>query len=412
MAVGDGSSSVGLVSKTTSLLSFDNCLSESVKKQISLQPKTTIMGVPKHGGYLWDTRSCFLMDDIDLNDSSVTGYENYCDENIPLSPLSQSVESDMCDYEEYNSEAPREVQDMITKSMNALVISERRIENSQEMSLESELDPTVWTFLRLLSHKLDERTVPNMFDKQETPTCNLLVDMLSNHRLRTMFDFEKAVEREFNLSNKTRVRVNNSDASETVKDFAWNFRTLDKVAGHGTAVSTVFGLKESGVFRGAKRRLTFTQMPMSPKKKVAKVEHLSNLLESLNVGNNRLIANEEKKVVRCNVKVKVTKSQGGWLGNMKSPPSGSVKVAKSPAKGSQLYSGPSPRRRYINTASGKNFKAQSGSKVSSPVTPRNSVRSNAGTPKRGQCSIRDFIECSPRARPVGRASNGSGEGRS
>ena len=108
--------------------------------------------------------------------------------------------------------------------------------------------------------------------------------------------------------------------------------------------------------------------------------------------------------------MKVTKSQGGWLGNMKSPPNGSVKVSKSPAKDSQSYSGPSPRKRYLNTASRKNIKAQSGGKVSNPVTPRNSVRSNAGTPKRGQCSIRDFVECSPRARPVGGASNGSGEG--
>ena len=340
----------------------------------------------------------------------MAGYENYCDENIPISPLSQSVESDMCDYEVYTSEAPREVQDVITKSMNGLVISERKLESSQEMSLESELDPTIWKFLRLLSHKLDERVVRNMFDKQETPTCNLLVDMLSNHRLRTMFDFERAVEREFDLSNRTRVRMKKSSTSEKVQDISWNFRTLDKVAGNGTAVRTVFGLKESGVFRGAKRRLQFSQMPESPKRKMVKVENLTNLLESLDVSNNKIKANEGKKVTRCNVTMKVTKSQGGWLGNKRSPPKGSVEVTKSPARDSQTHSGPSPRKSYLNSASKRNIKAQSGGKVSNPATPRNSVRTSAGTPKRGQCSIRDFVECSPRTRPVGGTSNGIGDG--
>ena len=48
-----------------------------------------------------------------------------------------------------------------------------------------------------------------------------------------MFDFEKAVVREWDLMN-----------TECHNHLKWNFRVIDKVAGFGTAVETVFQLKD------------------------------------------------------------------------------------------------------------------------------------------------------------------------
>ena len=76
------------------------------------------------------------------------------------------------------------------------------------------------------------------------------MNMLEHHKLRSMFDFEKAVSREWKLK-----QVNTGDGGEQL---SWNFRVLDIAAGKGTAIETVFLLKEAGTFRGAKRRLRFS----------------------------------------------------------------------------------------------------------------------------------------------------------
>ena len=77
-----------------------------------------------------------------------------------------------------------------------------------------------------------------------------MVNMLENHRLRSTFDFEKAVSREWDLFK----HLSTGSGGEQL---SWNFHLLDLAAGKGTAVDTIFMLKEAGTFRGAKRRLRF-----------------------------------------------------------------------------------------------------------------------------------------------------------
>ena len=87
--------------------------------------------------------------------------------------------------DEYLTQLLGEEQDNLTRELGKICITEKVIENESELSIDSPIDPTVWKFVLLLSEKLEESTIPNLFGSQASPTTNLLVSMLENHKLRS-----------------------------------------------------------------------------------------------------------------------------------------------------------------------------------------------------------------------------------
>ena len=123
------------------------------------------------------------------------------------------------------------------------------------------IDSDIWDYLKLVSAKLEEDSIANLYRENiNSPMVNLMTHLLKNHRLRTTYDFEKAVARVLNKSG------------ESGTNLEWNCNIMDKLGGRGTAASIVFELKKSGKFHGLKRR---TQ-PANPTPKQTKYEQETN----------------------------------------------------------------------------------------------------------------------------------------
>ena len=156
--------------------------------------------------------------------------------------------------------------------------------------------------------------------------------MLAHHKLRSMFDFEKAVERECDLM-KFQDHMNPK----------WNFRMIDEVAGYGTAINTVFQLKDCGVFRGAKRRLRFTHSESLTGRESKNLrideEELADLMGTLGME----CKSNYKGKRRSDVTFGVSTSGCGWRGARKTPP-------KEPA--GNVYKGQGKDGTYTGQAAG------------------------------------------------------------
>ena len=123
-----------------------------------------------------------------------------CVDNFaPMSPISPTGIIDMCDWEEYTKAIRVEEHNLLMKEMNKLSISKRKDESQREKRLNSEIDPTVWEFVKLLSQKFDQNAKQNLYGKLQSPTGIMIVSMLEGHKLRSTFDFEKAIAREWKL---------------------------------------------------------------------------------------------------------------------------------------------------------------------------------------------------------------------
>ena len=191
--------------------------------------------------------------------------------------------------ENYEEEIPKAQQDELIKNMLGLTVSLKQGECEQKKSLQSPVDGEIWEYVKLLSSKLDDDCIRNLHrNSANPPVVNLMANMLSNHKLRTSFDFETALDR---LMNKS------SSACASKGNLKWNFNLLNMIGGTGTAASVVFELKENGNFRGLKRKKQiFLRSPRSNKvlRKAGKEEKslLSGtrspkfkLVEDINVGN-------------------------------------------------------------------------------------------------------------------------------
>ena len=258
--------------------------------------------------------------------------------------------------------------------------------------------------------------------------------MLASHRLRSMFDFEKAVVRGWDLMN-----------TEGHNNLKWNFRVIDKVAGFGTAVETVFQLKDIGVFRGAKRRLKFTNpdtLTTRMNKSVRLDEHLVGMEESLHVDKMGGMGKLDGVKREC-ISFNVSTSGCGWHGARKTPPKEVPrKTLKKPGMGVEGNNAATPhgagpkethRAKVTPTKQLDSvYKGQGSRKFSkryerittplletpsrlrsssgTPKTPRNSVASKASQRAltsslgKNQSSIEKFIISSPRVRRESTAS--------
>ena len=119
-----------------------------------------------------------------------------------------------------------------------LQVSLKIREHDVSKSMCAPLDGDIWDYLRLLSTKLEEDSMPNLYRE------NIRL-------LGTTYDFEKAVGRTLNLTNGK---------------LEWNCNMLDRIGGKGTSASIIFELKKNGKFHGLKRRTN----PLNPVPKMRK----------------------------------------------------------------------------------------------------------------------------------------------
>ena len=286
--------------------------------------------------------------------------------------------------------------------MGNLLIIARPKEENEGLGLDSPIDPSIWRFVELLSEKLDEALVPNLFGNQNKPASNLLVDMLQCHKLRSTYDFETAIERKWDLMNKVQLKDSRTVTGESY--FRWNFRVLDLAAGDGTTVDTIIALKETGVFRGAKRKLRF-DVPKKESKpsKCGRMDELNTLMGSLDVTGDTLSGkkNQIKQCKREDVKLIISGSRVGWHGGKKTSPKQKQPPRRSPEN-------KNPRFRSDNSPMGAE-----GTTSDAPRTPRAySGRKKKGkteTPAIGQSLISSFIRRTPRGKKGGLARDGNRE---
>ena len=239
----------------------------------------------------------------------------------------------------------------------------------------------------------------------------MLVNLLQNHKLRSMFDFEKAVIRELGVNRVSHGNMWRANKNHSGEHCSWNFRTLDLAAGHDTAVTTVYDLKEAGTFKGAKRKLKFSQFSqlshgpsserIEPKTKSLKMDQLLDTMQSLTINEYLEGEGEDTKsntVARRRVTLKVSECTGGWHGGKRSPPK---LVGMFSSSGNDLNT-PSKERREKPSVSDSSRTPRNTVSVglSTPLGTRHK-RAKAMTGGKGQCSIRSFISCSPRARKDG-----------
>ena len=351
-------------------------LSDSIKIEYVWRPDMSLHETKtdgQHGcklnvaelGYLWTLRG-----ELPSDPQWVMALDpgNCADDFSPMSPTSPTGIIDMCDWEDYTKAIPVEEHNLLMREMNKLTISRRKEESQREKSLNSEIDPTVWEFVKLLSHKLDQNAIQNLYGKLQSPTGNMIVSMLEGHKLRSTFDFEKAIAREWKLQeNLNGHRVQTGAKSEVT----WNFRMIDMAAGPGTALNTIFELKEQGILRGAKRRLRFTdETEISQECKQLKMMEIDDLKQM----DSSAEAREIVTVQRSKVKINVSTTVGGWHGGKRSPP--------------KLQ-----QPRFTSPKSG-------GERISSPRVGRSTHKRRVNQIDSNQSLIKEFFACSPRGNKV------------
>ena len=313
----------------TKYTSFDECIPEGSNIRKSFPKKSNAQVKDKEEKeekecFLWSLRGC-------NNWVRVNKEEELCGfkwgEGIVVEdsfftmapPMSVIVEAEAVGEEDYKDALPSREQDELTKILGLLLITPKEGETEEQKSMDSEMDENVLEFAKLLSSKLDLDQIPNLFGNDKlSPTSNLLTKMLGCHKLRTTFDFEKAVERVF--KNDCRIPR------------GWNFRILDKIAGVGTTAATIFELKKNRTFTGAKRKLNFNNLAGGGLKneidgrghKCPKLEEINHLIDKLDLGEDKTRREEAPGEGRTNkspvIGLKVIKTTAGW-GTRKTPPS-------------------------------------------------------------------------------------------
>ena len=278
---------------------------------------------------------------------------------------------------EYVEEISKECYNSLVRGFNEMKLGRKKMEEERETGLETYLDESVIIFVKLLSEKLDQTTIQNMFGQSSSPTCNMLLNMLENHKLRSTFDFEKAVSRKWDLNRV--LGLNPHGHVKGASHISWNFRWLDSAAGIGTSVETIFQLKEIGAFKGAKRRLKFSAEDevSEPGCKHLKIDELSDLLGGVNIDEK----SSGKTLMRSSINLKMSSCVGGWHGNKKSPPTGKKAKTKVGMK------------EHVQTPNKGKERASSGFKTpSSQSRKKRSYRKVMGG---GQCSILQYARVEP-----------------
>ena len=145
----------------------------------------------------------------------------------------------------------------------------------------SELPTEVMNFLDLVCGKLDEEAVPNLFRNEKiNPMSNWIAHLLINHKLRSPYDFEKALTRELN-GNKSKI---------------CSITLIDDIGGRNTAVDSIFELKKIGNFGGIKRKNFQSARPVDCNKSI-KLDEIINKSSRISLSD----SSPELKIAHKNV---------------------------------------------------------------------------------------------------------------
>ena len=172
-----------------------------------------------------------------------------------MQEFNQSALEDIFDMDEYCGGGLNSAeQDEIVRNFSRMCVSDRGVESEHLKSLDTPLDPSIWSYILLLSSKIDEECILDLFsERTNAPTVNTLARMLQHSKLHTPIDFEIALNRKFGLLDYLGSRNRRAETG-----FKWRCTVLDKIGGRGTSSDTIFELKRMGVYHGVKRRKKFS----------------------------------------------------------------------------------------------------------------------------------------------------------
>ena len=374
-----------------------------------LDPKTGPKCLHEMNGILWEMRGGILNSNLEF--VGVWTGEKVTPESPSSSPLNLTG-----DINEYTEEIPVSDQDLMVREFDLLTI-EKKISSVGGNDLDAPLGDDVWNFINTLAKKLDEQLLPNLFrQNNNSPTTNMLAHMIKNHHLRSTFDFETAVGREFGFAGSSGFNYKNK---KKVGVMTWNFRLIDMIAGQGTTAAIIHELKDMGAMRGAKRRLKFNQVDRVCKS--ARVSELEECISRLNLGENTHIkkvslVDKMAKGDVYNLKKKsaspVNKMATSDVYNTKKKSVSPVeKMAKSDVYNARKKSGGNKidQKRSVkrSTVSVKvvdtvGFRDRR-SPVKSPKKKPMSIKKSPRTPSQKSGSIHKYFSSLPRANLVGSA---------
>ena len=106
---------------------------------------------------------------IEVEELRETGVNDIwdCDEGIRGLFLNEHQNDNSPWRYEYTGCIPRESQDSLIKIFSRMGIRKKEQEKDADKGMDSSLDPSILTFVKILSDKLDQSTIRNLFDKSE-----------------------------------------------------------------------------------------------------------------------------------------------------------------------------------------------------------------------------------------------------
>ena len=215
--------------------------------------------------------------------------------------------------DDYTGEILKKTHDVLVRRMLCLNLEDKMVETEREKSLDHPLGRDILKFLDLISVKLDQDSVPNLFRSNElNPMSNLLTSLLSCHRLRSTFDFEQATKREPKVDKSW--------------DLRWSISLLNEVGGRNTTSDAVFELKKVGNFRGLKRE-QHIQLPGTPVYKSPRLEDMCQSFE-------RVVITDNGSSPKLKLRLGMDDKLGGMLtyGKEKCEPSPAVQTRRKNVK--------------------------------------------------------------------------------
>ena len=211
-------------------------------------------------GLLWRMR-----DLIELNDWGVESNEL---ENITALDIDELFNSSFDD--NYKKTLSRDEQNQIVARLSRLQLEEAGYPQSQWDIDDDNVPTEIMRYLKLVSEKLDENVIPNLYRNNDlNPMSNWLANLVLNHKMRSTFDFEAAVNRELGDNNNGKL--------------VWDFKLMDTIGGKGTTTDTVFELKKLGSVRGLKRPFICSRKRVDIGSKIPKLDDLIGGISDLTI---------------------------------------------------------------------------------------------------------------------------------
>ena len=170
--------------------------------------------------------------------------------------------------EDYKQSLHRDDQNQLVSRMFKLQLGRAEISEAGANFEDEALPVDIMNYLVLVSAKLEADIIPNLYRNNElNPMSNWLTYLVLNHRMRSTFDFELAVNRELDESSSGKL--------------VWDYRLLDLIGGRGTSADSIFELKKLGGMKGLKRQFHCYKKGSEKSFKFPKLDDLAGTMNEL-----------------------------------------------------------------------------------------------------------------------------------